>query len=369
MFRFSFQLNRAILGVVAIGIAIAISSFSVVRAERPQPANSIVYNCSSGTACVEGSSTGTTTWGIYGTATKTDGVHGVTSTTTGGSGVTGIAKATSGKPAYGVYGSSKNANGIYGETSSSKAAAVYGKTLSSSSGVYGEGGLYGIGVHGDTQLGTGVFGYASGDAAGVDGEAGGGYGLGVSGVGDTGVRAEGTDTGLYASATSNGQPIISVGAPSGGTFETDYAGDGFFSGIVTAAGFSMGVHRRDGGRVIASASLAPSTTIEDTGTARLEGGEAAVRFDPAFASTIDVGRGYQVFLTPNGETRGWLYVAAKLERGFIVREAYHGRSSVYFDYRIVAHPYGVSDDRLPLLNVKRPRIPHLPPHVQPRQQP
>ncbi len=93
--------------------------------------------------------------------------------------------------------------------------------------------------------------------------------------------------------------------------------------------------------------------MEDTGTARLLNGEGAVRFDPAFASTIDASRGYQVFLTPNGDTRG-LYVSAKYEGGFIVRENEHGRSSVHFDYRVVAHPYGASDVRLPRLSIKPP---------------
>ena len=102
--------------------------------------------------------------------------------------------------------------------------------------------------------------------------------------------------------------------------------------------------------------------MEDTGTARLLNGAGAVHFDPAFASTINASRGYQVFLTPNGDTRG-LYVSAKYEGGFMVRENEHGRSSVYFDYRIVAHPYGASDARLPRLNIKPPtmrRLPKLP---------
>ena len=117
----------------------------------------------------------------------------------------------------------------------------------------------------------------------------------------------------------------------------------------------------------AFSSESTRATIEDTGRARLEGGEGAVRFDSAFASTIDAARGYQVFLTPNGETRGWLYVAEKYEGGFIVREGLHGRSSVYFDYRVVAHPYGASDARLPQLQIKRPPIPRLPHHTQPQQ--
>lgn len=84
-------------------------------------------------------------------------------------------------------------------------------------------------------------------------------------------------------------------------------------------------------------------------------GETAVRFDQAFAATLDLRRGYQVLLTPDGETRG-LYVAAKYEGGFIVRENERGRSTVDFDYRVVAHPVGASDARLPRLNLKSPAL-------------
>jgi len=37
----------------------------------------------------------------------------------------------------------------------------------------------------------------------------------------------------------------------------------------------------------------------------------------------------------------------------VVREAEHGRSSIYFDYRVVAHPVGSTTARLPQLNIKQ----------------
>lgn len=98
--------------------------------------------------------------------------------------------------------------------------------------------------------------------------------------------------------------------------------------------------------------------MEDTGTARLVDGEGAVRFDSAFASAIDANRGYQVFLTPDGDTRG-LYFAAKYTGGFVVREVERGRSSLGFDYRIVAHPHHMSDARLPQVDIKGPALAHL----------
>jgi DNA modification methylase len=104
-------------------------------------------------------------------------------------------------------------------------------------------------------------------------------------------------------------------------------------------------------------ALAPRATIEDSGTARMTDGVAVVHLESDFASTIDASQGYQVFLTPDGETRGWLYVAEKFERGFIVREAQRGRSSIDFDYRILAHPANSSQQRFPADEPAKPPHP------------
>jgi hypothetical protein len=48
-------------------------------------------------------------------------------------------------------------------------------------------------------------------------------------------------------------------------------------------------------------------------------------------------------------------VAQKYAAGFVVRENERGRSSADFDYRIVAHPVGASEQRFPA--VKEPRVP------------
>jgi hypothetical protein len=129
--------------------------------------------------------------------------------------------------------------------------------------------------------------------------------------------------------------------------------------VVTAAGFNTDVQARDGSHVGTFGAQSTRATIEDTGTARLMNGEGAVRFDAAFARTLDLRRGFQVSLTPDGDTRG-LFVAAKYEGGFIVRETEHGRSSIDFDYRVVAQPYGASEARLPILNLKPLRLPRPP---------
>jgi hypothetical protein len=73
-----------------------------------------------------------------------------------------------------------------------------------------------------------------------------------------------------------------------------------------------------------------------------------VRLDPAFANVIDPGRPYLVLNTPEGDTRG-LYVAQRTATGFTVRETMGGHSTLAFAYRIVAHPFGAREPRLPFV--------------------
>ncbi|HZV77943.1 MAG TPA: hypothetical protein VFF63_09325, partial [Candidatus Babeliales bacterium] len=238
----------------------------------------------------------------------------------------------------------------------------------------------GNGVSGKSSSGNGVLGDSS-SGAGVSGTSSGGNGVsGTSSFGDAVIgESPSGEGGFFENSTSGfftllventaagGYPLMVKNSSTDDSFFVDYAGDGTFTGIVTASGYNTDQPARGGSHLEAFSSESTRATIEDTGTARLESGEGVVRFDSAFESTIDTTRGYQVFLTPKGETRGWLYVAAEYEGGFIVREGLHGRSSVYFDYRVVAHPYGASDARLPQLVIKRPPIQRLPRHTQPQQ--
>ncbi len=163
--------------------------------------------------------------------------------------------------------------------------------------------------------------------------------------------------GFYASSDAGtGYPFEAYDSSTGNEFYTDESGDGFFDGSVTASTYYTAERTRDGGRVGSFLAQSTRATIEDSGTARMMSGEAAVRFDSAFARTIDARAGYQVFLTPDGDTRG-LYIASKYEGGFIVREIEHGRSSISFDYRVIARPYGASEARLPEINLRRPLRP------------
>jgi hypothetical protein len=52
-----------------------------------------------------------------------------------------------------------------------------------------------------------------------------------------------------------------------------------------------------------------------------------------------------VFITPEGDSNG-LYVSAKSPAGFAVRESRAGRSTLAFQYRILARPRGDDSKRL-----------------------
>ena len=67
--------------------------------------------------------------------------------------------------------------------------------------------------------------------------------------------------------------------------------------------------------------------------------------DPLFAQTVNTDVAYHVYLTPNGDTQG-LYVTEKQPGSFVVRETGGGRSSIPFDYRIVAKRKGHEAERL-----------------------
>jgi hypothetical protein len=313
MYQFTKRPSRvAALGMIAVGMAVAISSVSIVRAERAHPDKSKTYNCGSGTACVEGNSTGSSTWGVYGAGSNADGVHGVTGSTNGNSGTSGISTGTSGS-AHGVYGRSSNGQGVYG-------------TSSSNSGVEG---------HSTASGGSGVAGIQTGT---------------VSGSGD-GVYSESADkTNLYealeAKADSSNTYIFEgFNASTNGLCTIDYNAALACTGGAVVKNVRMRHTNADGQHVLAYAAESAAATIEDVGTARMAAGVANVTIDPAFASVMDR-KWYYVFLTPLANTRG-LFVSEKTPSAFQVRESEGGRSTLEFDYRIVAHPLDAKNDRLP----------------------
>ncbi len=87
-------------------------------------------------------------------------------------------------------------------------------------------------------------------------------------------------------------------------------------------------------------------TLDDVGESAMRDGSAHVALDPAFANAIDGRKLYVVLLTPEGDAS--LYVNDRTPRGFDVRQVGGGHANVAFAYRIVAKPYGVKDERLPM---------------------
>jgi hypothetical protein len=325
MYRFPKGPSRlAAVATIAIGVVVAISSISIVRAEHANPDKHRTDSCSSGTACVEGNSSGSSTWGVYGTSVDSDGVHGVSNTTNGNSGTSGISTATSGS-GHGVYGRSSNGQGVYGTSSSNNGVEGH-STGSGSSGVAG------------IQRGT------------------------SSDSGD-GVYSESADkTNLYealeAKADSSNTYIFEgFNSSTNGLCTIDYNAALSCTGGAIVKNVRTRHTNADGQRVLAYAAESATATIEDVGTARMVGGVANVTIDPAFASVMDR-KWYYVFLTPLGDTRG-LYVSEKTASAFQVRESEGGRSRLEFDYRIVAHPFDAKNDRLPPApNMRVPRDVH-----------
>jgi hypothetical protein len=101
-----------------------------------------------------------------------------------------------------------------------------------------------------------------------------------------------------------------------------------------------------GGELKTYAAHQAVPTMEDAGQAQLTRGFAHIALEPRFASLISTKQPYLVFTTPQGDNRG-LYVTNITAQGFDVRESAGGRSTIAFDYRIVAQPYGDSSARLP----------------------
>jgi len=318
MFSTNFRPSQS---AIALGLVVAVSCVGVVRAERAKPAGSIDKSCSSGTACVEGDSSGSTTWGVYGIGSSYDGVHGVTSTTSGNSAVAGISQGTTGD-GNGVYGRSSNGPGVYGTSTSSY--GVYGVSSASNDNVSG---IYAI------MKGNGWGAIASSDDS--------------SGLyGSLYAYAGGANTAIFYGYNDSHNVNCTI------TSEADLS----CSGSITGSAMRPR-HRNDAGqKVLAYASESTTATIEDFGTARMYDGIANVQISPDFASVMDH-KWYYVFLTPLGDTRG-LYVSMKAVSGFQVRETERGRDSLEFDYRVVAHPGDAKYDRLPPApRVRKPQVP------------
>jgi hypothetical protein len=204
--------------------------------------------------------------------------------------------------------------------------------------------------------------------AGVWGDGSPSGGQGVLGTDDNGIAGEFLNKGtsaitLYAYDFATSGNVFYAGT-SGGDCEIGFNGNLACSGGVNVVG------RDSEGRARTSAAVTSTENwMEDFGSAELRDGSAVVPLEPAFASMVDSGAEYHVFLTPKGDSNN-LYVSGETATSFEVHEAHGGRSRIKFDYRIVAKPRGKQDARLPdvteEVDALRAQTPKLSETPQPR---
>ncbi len=145
------------------------------------------------------------------------------------------------------------------------------------------------------------------------------------------------------------------------TYGDIYVGGNVFTGCgvqtTTCAGQLSSEQKTSDGRVATSYSArAASPTMEDAGEAQLVNGFAHVSLDPVFSRSISTVKPYLVFTTPQGDSNV-LYVTHRTPAGFDVRESKGGRSTMAFDYRIVADPYGARAQRMAYMKPQGARQP------------
>lgn len=177
-------------------------------------------------------------------------------------------------------------------------------------------------------------------------------GHGLYGEGNVGVWGEGH--------TVNGHYWCGVGGHSvDGPGVQGMSDNGFGGEFWGFSGLGLNVHgsfhcdgakyavvpMEDGTRRTVACIESPEVWFEDFGSGELVNGTALVEIEPLFLQTVNTQCEYHVFLTPEGDCRG-LYVSAKTETSFAVRELQSGSSSTPFSYRIVAKRRGYETERL-----------------------
>jgi hypothetical protein len=264
------------------------------------------------------------------------GVYGISSSGTGiyGSSSSGVA----------IYGISTSSNGVIGKTSAASYPAVVGLAPSADKGVMGlagpSGATYGnaAGVYGESTTGSGVIGATTGSGtAAVWGYTGNAYAL-------SGRNSSSTYATLILNNYSSNSAGLLFRAVSPNYL--NYGCSIWVNGDLFCNGFKSAVVSIAGGRQVALYAVeATENWFEDFGSGKLESGAATVQLDPTYLQTVNTQVHYHVILTPMGECNG-LYVARELPASFEVRELGGGKSSVGFDYRIVARRKGSENVRL-----------------------
>jgi hypothetical protein len=333
---------------------------------------------------------------IHGEANRGIGVRGTSVTNTGFYGASGSGIGlTPGVEGESTYASGSDAAGGFGLAFLAGRAApndgveaygvyagVMGETTSSGGSSSGQGaGLIGLDVAAGATYNYGVVGtsaHGTGGLFSVNGQPTLGYvgslPIGLYAVAETdgrplavGIVTESNSIPLVASNSHDGTTaqllptgdLLTLHA-SKGSVTIDKSGNAMFSGSVTSNGGSYVVSGLSGEKRAAYASKAAAPEIEDVGEAMLVNGRAAVTIDAALRDSIDTRRTYHVFVTPDGDCKG-LYVAERTPSGFVVRELQGGRSTLDFEYRIVAKPAGDDGERLARADAS-PTMPDVRPH-------
>jgi len=298
--------------------------------------------------------------GVVGLGINGSGVHGifrgqVPATDSEIAGVFGESQAGTGVwgsavQGFGTAGTSVQSDGVFGTTLNPSATSHTGAAGVSGSDSSSDGGTMNVGVAGGSNFGIGVVGSS---AQGVGGDFLGGNVSkalpALSIVGNT--NADLVDACNSATNPCDATHAVVTVANNGNITTTgDVTAHMIFTTGSCASG-CIATGRNTSHRVRFYAPNQTLPSVEDFGEAQLVGGRAYVQLDPAFANTIDRHVAYLVFVTPEDDSRG-LYVKNKSLAGFEVRENAGGRSSLPFQYRIVAKPFGDASPRLPMVNVK-----------------
>jgi hypothetical protein len=256
--------------------------------------------------------------GILGTADANsagwfvnNGAHATVVATNSGSG-DGVRASATGTTGIGVLGSSPNI-GVYGASAVSSSKLGVGVSF--------------IGVWGDTG------GTSGGDYIGVLGSAD----DNPAGVFDNSSLCCGTLIAENDEGSGSGLVFATYGSTGdlGPQCQINDSGDLFCTGTTSDT-----VAVDGGARKVALYSMQSSENwFEDAGSGQLSNGAASIQLDPTFAQTVNAGVEYHVFLTPNGDCKG-LYASRKSATSFEVHELGGGKSSIAFDFRIMAKRVG-----------------------------
>jgi hypothetical protein len=362
--------------LIAAGAVIGVSTLAPAASEafRPYVQALSVISCNSNSPCQQDQNAGSGP-GLEGTSSNGTGVIGDTTLNSNHfiahAGVVGRDRSSFSTNNAGVKGLSTNGIGVAGTSVGNvgvlgSSTAFTGVSGASSSGVGVLGGSSsGVGVRGSSSSSAGVNGFST-NGTGVDGESlnsigvfakGGFVGSGTS-IPALSVTGNSSNPDLiYACSLGGADPCTISPNSAQPQFAALNNGNVVISGqIFTSGSCSSGCSPTQSSgekRVRMFTPQESLPTVEDFGQAQLVDGRAFVRIDPAFANTMDGHRAYLVFITPAGDNRG-LYVTNKSTQGFDVRESQGGRSSIAFDYRVVAQPVGARPVRLKFVTVSKP---------------